>query len=542
MEFTVVGCTLFNEGTPIANCVPRIVGVYHPENPEEPLRLLLEVRREGSAPTMLIWAADQLDTLNLEKEVLGCICRDERGRSTKSLIATYLRMQLSVSNLQRGQYISQTGWHRIGDQFRYVEGEMAAQASALLPMGGAPSQLVADDVARQHLAINAKLSEENAVERLLGVFVRHADVYLPVWGYSLFAACRSFLQDSGMPTAGILYLIATQGFGKTATAKALCQLFDDPSGHMADVYDAGSTISAMERALMFTRDRSVLFDDIYIGTNKAKQRERLANAAALLRFAANETARSKTKGTKNIEVLCSAGLVVTGEIPMEEPSDVTRCMIVRIRNRLADKDNPVDLNDLRCTAATAMQGFLRWFGARYEAFRSRIKTDADTQLAAVRSAPNDRVKKSLFELYWLLDRFFDYAREVRAISENAHRQFTQATVQALRMVWDNICDELRRIDNRPKTIQDAIVRGVQQHEFPAFRHKDCICVQTSALAKYLQKLYSRNDFSDCYVTAWLRQNNMLSMDRSGKSTKKIGGKRYLCIPISRLKPEGTSPF
>lgn len=64
---------------------------------------------------------------------------------------------------------------------------------------------------------------------------------------------------------------------------------------MADVYDAGSTMSAMERALMTTRDRSVLLDDIYIGTNKAKQRERLASAAALLRFAANETKRTNPR-------------------------------------------------------------------------------------------------------------------------------------------------------------------------------------------------------------------------------------------------------
>lgn len=104
---------------------------------------------------------------------------------------------------------------------------------------------------------------------------------------------------------------------------------------MADVYDAGSTMSAMERALMTTRDRSVLLDDIYIGTNKAKQRERLASAAALLRFAANETKRTKTRDSKNVSVSCAAGLVVTGEIPMEASSDVTRCIIVRIREKLA---------------------------------------------------------------------------------------------------------------------------------------------------------------------------------------------------------------
>ena len=331
-------------------------------------------------------------------------------------------------------------------------------------------------------------------------------------------------------------MIATQGFGKTATAKALCQLFDDSSGYIAEVYDAGSTMSAMERALMTTRDRSVLLDDIYIGTNKSKQRERLASAAALLRFAVNETKRTQTQGSKNVSVSCAAGLVVTGEIPMEASSDVTRCILVRIHKKLADPTNPVDLEALRHTAATAMQGFLAWFGERYETFRSRIQRDMDTQLSAMREAPNERVKKSLFELYWLLCRFADYAEEVKAISAVAKSKFVQATAYSLTQVWHNITEELHRIENLPETLREAILSGVQQQEFYAFRHNGCLCVKLPALTKYLQELYRRSDLSKQYVAALLRQNNLLSVDASGKSTKKIKGKRYLCIPISRLKP------
>ena len=313
-------------------------------------------------------------------------------------------------------------------------------------------------------------------------------------------------------------------------------MFDDSGGRMADVYDAGSTMSAMERALMTTRDRSMLLDDIYIGTNKAKQRERLASAAALLRFAANETKRTKTQGSKNVSVSCAAGLVVTGEIPMEASSDVTRCILVRIRKKLADPTTPVDLEALRHTAATAMQGFLAWFGERYEEFRSRIKIEMESQLAAVKSAPNERVKTSLFELYWLLCRFIDYAEEVGAIPAVAKCKFVQATAYSLTEVWHNITEELRRIENRPKTLQEAIVSGVHQRKFYVFQYNGCLCVRLSVLTDYLQKLYRRSDLSKQYVAALLRQNNLLSVDASGKSTKKIKGKRYLCIPISRLKP------
>ena len=534
MNFSIVSNNLLNDGELITNFVPRIRGLYSAE-PEEPLRLLLEVTREGAPPQTIVWPAEQLDRLNLEKLIPGCISRDARGRSTKNLVATYLRMQLSQGNLPRGQYLDQTGWQQIDGQHRYFPDPAPANRLAEPPVDGSPPYLIAKETSSYHLSVDPTMSAETAVEQLIETFLPNLQVYLPVWAYALFSVCRSFLQDSGLPTACILYMIATQGFGKTATAKALCQLFDDSGGCMADVYDAGSTMSAMERALMTTRDRSVLLDDIYIGTNKAKQRERLASAAALLRFAANETKRTKTQGSTNVYVSCAAGLVVTGEIPMEASSDVTRCIIVRIREKLAGSSNPVDLESLRHTAATAMQGFLAWFGERYEEFRSRIKSEMESQLAAVKSAPNERVKKSLFELYWLLCRFFDYAEAVGAVSAVAKGEFVRATAQALTEVWHNIAEELRRIENCPKTIRAAIISGVEQQAFSYSTHKGCICVKLPALTKYLQELYRRSDLSEQYVAARLRQYNLLSIDASKKSTKKIYGKRYLCIPISRLK-------
>lgn len=540
MHFTQNGSILLNEENQIANCVPQILSAYQSQVPEEPLQLLLEVQRGNAAPQTLVWSADKIDALNLEKLIPGCLCRDGRGHSTKQLIATYLRMQLAQDDLPSGQYLSRSGWCLLKDKYQYIIGNNEKSRCITSSFESPPPYLINPEIEQLQFSSDPIIPSKDAVERLLQVIVNHTDIYLPVWSYTLFSTCRSFLSDSKMPTACILYLIATQGFGKTATAKALCQLFDDASGQMADVYDAGSTASAMERALMETRDRAVLFDDIYIGTNKAKQKERLANAAALLRFAANETSRTKTHGTKNISVSCSAGLVVTGEIPMEASSDVTRCIIVRIQQKLADSRDPVDLNVLRHIAATAMQGFLDWFGKHYDGFRSRIKSEMESQLSTVRNTANERVKKSLFELYWLLDRFFDYAQEIGAISTRAHNQFLKAAKQALTTVWNNICAELRRLENRPPTVRDAILYGIRQCAFPAFQHKGCICIRLKTLTPYLQKLYRRSDFSDAYVAAWLRKEDLLSMDSSGKSTKKINGKRYLCIPISRLQTKGTS--
>lgn len=196
MNFAIAGNSLLNDGEVIANFVPRIRGLYS-ANLEEPLRLLLEVTREGAPPQTIVWPAEQLDRLNFEKLIVGCISRDARSRSTRNLVATYLRMQLAQSDLPRGQYFNQTGWQQIDGQHRYFPNPAPANRLAEPPEGGSPPYLIAEEASSRRLSIDATMLAETAVEQLIETFMSNLQVYLPVWGYSLFSVCRSFLQDSG---------------------------------------------------------------------------------------------------------------------------------------------------------------------------------------------------------------------------------------------------------------------------------------------------------------------------------------------------------
>ena len=66
MNFTIFYNTLCYEGVAIANFIPTVLGIYQPDNdPEGQLQLLLEIRRENTIVRTLVWAAEQLDELNL---------------------------------------------------------------------------------------------------------------------------------------------------------------------------------------------------------------------------------------------------------------------------------------------------------------------------------------------------------------------------------------------------------------------------------------------------------------------------------------------
>lgn len=519
------GLTL--DGQKICNASVSLLAAYT-DSASGDLWLLLSVVL--NEPTHILWRASDLDRLNLERKVPGCICVDEHGRSTRRAIATYLRAQLSQPNLPRGAYISQTGWQEMDGKLRFLAGESASQSLAGSAIGGIPSPwIAAPEVARIHLAADPHMPEEEAVERLLQSLWRYADIYLPIWGFTLFSISRSFLQDCGLPTACILYLIAPQGFGKTTAARRLCQLFDDDTDMIADVFDAASTPSAMRDALTSARDRPVLLDDICLSTNRTKQRERRDLAAQLVRYAANETPIIKKTVRTASSAMCAASLVVTGEIPFEAKSDITRCIIVRIERQLTG-----DSDDLRIFAATAMQGFLAWFGCHYKEFRTQIQRDFQQFCEKELGRVEPRVQKSLFELHWLLTRFLDYSIEIGAAARSAKPALIEASEQALKKVWSNIQSELHRIETHPPTLAETISSGIRSQRLFAFRHAGCTCVRTDELVAYLQQVYRRSDLSAHYVTAELRRYNLISIDNSGKSTKKIAGRRYLCIPYSKL--------
>ncbi len=197
-----------------------------------------------------------------------------------------------------------------------------------------------------------------------------------------------------------------------------------------------------------------------------------------------------------------------------------------------------DTDELRTAAATALQGFLEWFAARYEMLCIKIRQDFHDFYDKSMCKTEPRVQKNLFILHWLLCRFIEFSADVQAIAESSQAVLAKKAEQALDTVWSNIQTELHRIENRPPSVIDAIVTGLQSHKLQAFRRNGCVCVRTSDLTEYFRQVYCRSYLNAKIVTSTLRKSNLLSLDNSGKSTKKVDGIRYLFIPLTELMKEG----
>ena len=68
----------------------------------------------------------------------------------------------------------------------------------------------------------------------------------------------------------------------------------------------------------------------------------------------------------------------------------------------------------------------------------------------------------------------------------------------------------------------------------AVEHKGCLCMKTDYLMKLLEGPLANQDLTVKELTNALRKDGLLSMDKSGRSTKKLNGVRVLQIHIDHL--------
>lgn len=342
---------------------------------------------------------------------------------------------------------------------------------------------------------------------------------IPAFAYTINAHLRSFWKLAGIETAGVLYLVGPQGYGKTTLAENFCTLYDQETS-VADKYDALSTPSALRHALADARDRVVLFDDICKSDNAQTRRQRMNNALDLLRLSANGSPIVKKRGNQTISLSCCAGLVITGEFLTSEPSELTRCILLNI-----DKPHSGATAQNRMLASHALSTYLTWLVdhlqeelARASAFLSKWNN-------------SDRMEKNYLQLSFSFDSF------LRAINSAVLPQRIQALSSSADQIFKNcLADQkmyLKKLQAQQqpldRSLKEYILHGIQHQLLLPRLHDGVPCLTTEELLQFLRRYNPRLQMNT--MTELLRKENLLHMDRSGKSSKKFMGHRYLHLNI-----------
>ena len=86
-----------------------------------------------------------------------------------------------------------------------------------------------------------------------------------------------------------------------------------------------------------------------------------------------------------------------------------------------------------------------------------------------------------------------------------------------------------------RNLAEVIATGIAKRQLSVTRRRGCVCVPLQTLMGYLQEVSAGKICNERQVTAALRQQDLLCMDQTGKSTCKVHGQRMLRIYENKLK-------
>ena len=519
-DYSTAGGKLYRDDVCLANFVPEVQGVYCGFPDLQPALVEIAYTVCGhDAPRTSVVLGRNLRTLDFE--ALDLACRYEITPSKgRRWVNNYLCGQVAnfIVRGDCGVFLNTSGWHDLPSP-------AFAAGGALIGMKAAGAVRLGEMLSSTHLACGEDLNADVDVTGLITAFQRTPEA-MAAFTFTLFTAMRSLLQREGLPVNTILYIVGTQGFGKSQLARRYCTLFDDSTRELpANSFDAGSTFAGIRDALAQQRDMVVLLDDLCHSSVTSEEANRRKLLSRVIRSATNITSFGKKTGSHNIEITCAAGLVVTAEMLPSSASELTRCILLRLDHQLTRFDP-----DDRRFAAAAFHHFINWFSARQADELQQLRKDFDAFRSGVRNSGEMRLQITLWQQGWVFDCFTRFAAEVGVVTPKAAASMNGVFGVLLKKAWVDTMDAIDRLTPvRPESLVSLTVQALRDGNVPVIQHHGCLYVRLEDLTEYLRHISRQPSLDPKAVSAALLNAGMLETDASGKNTKKLDGRRYLVI-------------
>lgn len=437
-------------------------------------------------------------------------------------------------------FFGQHGFCRLPDsKWVFVSGD------EVLGISEHQKRTIAPETARAHLTYSPEMSKMQAIKGLWKALSQNKEVLLPIYAFTLLSSMRSVLIDLNITTFPACSVTGRQGSGKTTTCQRFSLLYDDawrPGRRWGEI-DARSTRSATREIISRYRDQAVLLDDIAKSISPAQMRERRDLLADVLRFACNDTDWNRADPSGRIrERFCTAGLIYTGEFPIDNPSDINRTATVKIDKQMEGGS----LRD-RVFAATAFRYFMLWFLPRTDAAIAHLGQELD-----LISGDHQRLGKNRTMILWATQQFLCFAQECGIAERDA-----DAMMKCAVRICDGIMREqidqiahLGAVDHLSSHILNGIQRGVikrvsekrlaSEKPLPDYyyvhrKRDDTVYIRTEILYHYLTEKTPVHLVSLKAMNKLLIEEKVIRRRKEARATAvKINGGRYLDLRMADL--------
>ena len=416
----------------------------------------LTLTQDGQQYTLPPYSVDNIDRFRIGKIDPRFVALDEDGKATDTRVQAVLKAAISQEIRQGrcGVLLNRTGWAKLPNGRHIYNTGMQVIGDA----GGIEVKL-SDTLPQLELTDRCtEMEDKQVLQSYLRKLSREPDILILLVAHMVRSLLASMFERLGFPLRYILYLVGVQGSGKTTAANDFGLPFTDVTQNApAPATRALSSKPAVRDFAAEYRDMSALLDDVCTSSSAETRRISTDIAAYTLRFAADRIYEAISRpGGGQRKVRCTAGLVITGEFPMQKPSDLTRCVIVEVDHQMRGKE----ADDRMVSSATATR-FIKYLAEHFDSVSDEIRMALSNFRADAVEEGGPRQQQHMGELSCSFQLLLEYARSIGAIDDLEMAEWRLRLQNALgRALSANMRltakFERENVSNVAKIIADAI--------------------------------------------------------------------------------------
>ena len=510
----------------------------------------LTLTQDGRQYTLPPYSVDNIDRFRIGKIDPRFVALDEDGKATDTRVQAVLKEAISQEIRQGrcGVLLNRTGWAKLpngrhvyntGTQVIGDTGGMEVKLSDTLPQLELTDQCI-------------EMEDKWLLRSYLRKLSREPDILILLAAHMVRSLLASMFERLGFPLRYILYLVGIQGSGKTTAANDFgLPLTDVTQNTPAPATRALSSKSAVRDFAAEYRDMTALLDDVCTSSSAETRRVSTNIAAYTLRFAADRIPETISRpGGGQRKVRCTAGLVITGEFPMQKPSDLTRFVIVEVDHQMRGKE----ADDRMVSSATATR-FIKYLAEHFDSVSDEIRMALSNFRADAVEEGGPRQQQHMGELSCSFQLLLEYARSIGAIDDIEMAEWRLRLKSALgRSLSANMRltakFERENVSNIAKIIADAIKNETillaknkekfaqKPDKYAGFEgHKHTVAYIRLASLQELLTSVSGKVWTDSAVGKLLRENGLVEVGKDGHTAKSKFPKLGRFVPLDKGKLE-----
>lgn len=486
---------------------------FEPGAEQEFIPALIEVQVSARAPHK--WKKTFTVSLpELSVKTLQCKCPLIRFDLSEREANNLMREQVQSSEIPKGLFFRETGAIHLPDgSTGFLRG------AELISVECGQPYVTASEIADIQL-----LGDSTTAQAWISALLAAPLQALLVIAFLMLTSVRSLVRSAGVALQAILYIVGGQGLGKTTLATRLAGIYwDRINDTLANIAQAGSTISGTEHLFVIHRDQPVIVDDLCRSAGKDTERKRRELGAKIIREGSGDIPIIKKRGKRIEKSTCNAGVILTAEYAMDNLSDLTRCLIVPVNERLnlSSMLTPELAGDL-------VRHYSKWISANKDHELRRLK---DTLTGGWNKDLEPRIRTNYICLRWAFRSLINSLDDAGLRSDVKKELLTRmdnATDMALDEHVKLKGDILEQfpVGNLAACLYEGYKNGsfdLTKKISKLYRHEgtiweDDLCLRTEALVRYVRLQPGFHDWNRNKISRELKDIGALVLQEEGTST------------------------